>query len=120
MVNPELIVSGIGEQPAIIHLRDFGITGFTAGCVCIAPRLSMDLLRAIDAKDYDRAEQIREIFRPLEDERNAHSPILVLHHAVSLADIAQTGPTLPLLTELPDELLPGIEAAAKALLVKAA
>jgi dihydrodipicolinate synthase/N-acetylneuraminate lyase len=120
MVNPELIVSGIGEQPAIIHLRDFGITGFTAGCVCIAPRLSMDLLRAIDAKDYDRAEQIREIFRPLEDERNAHSPILVLHHAVSLAGIAQTGPTLPLLTELPDELLPGIEAAAKALLVKAA
>ncbi|MEN3940011.1 dihydrodipicolinate synthase family protein [Prosthecobacter sp. SYSU 5D2] len=120
MVNPELIVSGIGEQPAIIHLRDFGITGFTAGCVCIAPRLSMDLLRAIDAKEYDRAEEIREIFLPLEDQRNAHSPILVLHHAVSLAGIAQTGPALPLLTELPDELLPGIETAAKELLVKAA
>lgn len=120
LVNPELIVSGIGEQPAIIHLRDFGITGFTAGCVCIAPRLSMDLLRAIDAKDYDRAEQIREIFLPLEDERNTHSPILVLHHAVALAGIAQTGPVLPLLTELPDELLPGIEKAAKELLVKAA
>lgn len=119
LVNPELIVSGIGEQPAIIHLRDFGITGFTAGCVCIAPRLSMDLLRAIDAKDYDRAEQIREIFLPLENERNAHSPILVLHHAVSLAGVAKTGPVLPLLTELPDELLPGIEKAAKELLVHA-
>lgn len=120
MVSPELIVSGIGEQPAIIHLRDFGITGFTAGCVCIAPRLSMDLLRAIDAKDYDRAEQIREIFLPLEDQRNAHSPILVLHHAVALAGVAKTGPVLPLLTELPDELLPGIEKAAKELLVKGA
>lgn len=120
LVNPDLIVSGIGEQPAIIHLRDFGITGFTAGCVCVAPRLSMDLLRAIDAKDYDRAEQIREIFLPLEDQRNAHSPILVLHHAVALAGIAKTGPVLPLLTELPDELLPGIEKAAKDLLVKAA
>lgn len=120
MVSPELIVSGIGEQPAITHLRDFGITGFTAGCVCIAPRLSMDLLRAIDAKDYDRAEQIREIFLPLEDQRNAHSPILVLHHAVALAGVAKTGPVLPLLTELPDELLPGIEKAAKELLVKGA
>ncbi|SKA77151.1 Dihydrodipicolinate synthase/N-acetylneuraminate lyase [Prosthecobacter debontii] len=119
LVNPDLIVSGIGEQPAIVHLRDFGITGFTAGCVCIAPNLSMDLLRAIDAKDYDRAEQIREIFLPLEDQRNAHSPILVLHHAVALAGIAQTGPVLPLLTELPDELLPGIEKAAKELLAKA-
>lgn len=120
LVNPDLIVSGIGEQPAIIHLRDFGITGFTAGCVCVAPRLSMDLLRAIDAKDYDRAEQIREIFLPLEDQRNAHSPILVLHHAVALAGVAKTGPVLPLLTELPDELLPGIEKAAKELLVKGA
>lgn len=120
MVSPDLIVSGIGEQPAITHLRDFGITGFTAGCVCIAPRLSMDLLRAIDAKDYDRAEQIREIFLPLEDQRNAHSPILVLHHAVALAGVAKTGPVLPLLTELPDELLPGIEKAAKELLVKGA
>lgn len=120
LVNPDLIVSGIGEQPAIIHLRDFGITGFTAGCVCIAPRLSMDLLRAIDAKDYDRAEQIREIFLPMEDQRNSHSPILVLHHAVSLAGVAKTGPVLPLLTELPDELLPGIEKAAKELLVKGA
>jgi dihydrodipicolinate synthase/N-acetylneuraminate lyase len=120
LVNPDLIVSGIGEQPAIIHLRDFGITGFTAGCVCIAPRLSMDLLRAIDAKDYGRAEQIREIFLPMEDQRNSHSPILVLHHAVSLAGVAKTGPVLPLLTELPDELLPGIEKAAKELLVKGA
>jgi len=119
MVNPEIIVSGIGEQPAIIHLRDFGITGFTAGCVCIAPNLSMDMLRAIDAKDYEKAEALREIFLPLEDQRNAHSPILVLHQAVALAGIAQTGPVLPLLTELPEALIPGIEKAAKELLARA-
>jgi len=119
LVNPEIIVSGIGEQPAIIHLRDFGITGFTAGCVCIAPNLSMDMLRAIDAKDYEKAEALREIFLPLEDQRNAHSPILVLHQAVALAGIAQTGPVLPLLSELPDALIPGIEKAAKELLARA-
>lgn len=116
LVDPKYIVSGIGEQPAIVHLRDFGITGFTAGCVCIAPKLSMDLLRAIDAGDFAKAETIREIFRPLEDLRNAHSPILVLHHAVALAGVADTGPVLPLLTELPAELLPAIEQVAKALL----
>jgi dihydrodipicolinate synthase/N-acetylneuraminate lyase len=116
LVNTDMIVSGIGEQPAIVHLRDFGITGFTAGCVCIKPQLSTDMLHAIQAGDYAKAEQIRQIFLPLEDQRNAHSPILVLHHAVALAGIAQTGPSLPLLTDLPADLLPGIEKAAKELL----
>jgi len=116
LVNPELIVSGIGEQPAIIHLRDFGITGFTAGCVCVNPQLSTDMLAAIQAKDYAKAEAIRQIFLPLEDQRNAHSPILVLHHAVALAGIADTGPVMPLLTGLPHSLMAGIEKAAKDLL----
>lgn len=116
LVNTDLIVSGIGEQPAIIHLRDFGITGFTAGCVCVKPQLSTDMMHAIHAGDYEKAEQLRALFRPLEDLRNAYSPILVLHHAVALAGIAQTGPALPLLTDLPAELLPAIEKAAKELL----
>ena len=116
LVNPDLIVSGIGEQPAVIHLRDFGITGFTAGCVCVAPKLSTALLKAIAAKDYAKAAEIQAIFRPLEDLRNGISPILVLHHAVALAGVANTGPVLPLLTELPNEVLPEIEKVAKALL----
>ncbi len=116
LVNPDLIVSGIGEQPAIIHLRDFGCVGFTAGCVCVAPTLSTRMMQAIHAGDFDQAESLRAQFLPLEDLRNAHSPILVLHHAVALADIAETGPVLPLLTGLPDSLLPPIEAAAEALL----
>jgi dihydrodipicolinate synthase/N-acetylneuraminate lyase len=118
LVDPKLIVSGIGEQPSIIHLRDFGVTGFTAGCVCIAPSRSTALLQAILKKDWDTAEKIREEFVALEDLRNAHSPILVLHHAVELSGVAQTGPVLPLLTELPANLLPKIEKAAKALLAK--
>jgi dihydrodipicolinate synthase/N-acetylneuraminate lyase len=116
LVNTDLIVSGIGEQPAIIHLRDFGITGFTAGCVCVKPQLSTDMMHAIHAGDYEKAEQIRAIFTPLEDLRNAHSPILVLHHAVALAGIAQTGPVLPLLADLPADLMPAIEKTAKELL----
>ncbi|HCN81124.1 MAG TPA: dihydrodipicolinate synthase family protein, partial [Verrucomicrobiales bacterium] len=40
VVDPRLIVSGIGEQPAITHLTRFQINGFTSGCVCIRPDLS--------------------------------------------------------------------------------
>jgi dihydrodipicolinate synthase/N-acetylneuraminate lyase len=99
-VDPRIIVSGIGEQPAIIHLRDFGINGFTAGCVCVRPDLSQKLLRAIVAGDYAAAEAIRAVFEPLEDLRNSINPIRVLHEAVRLAGIADTGPALPLLTNL--------------------
>jgi dihydrodipicolinate synthase/N-acetylneuraminate lyase len=118
LVDPDLIISGIGEQPAIIHMRDFGVAGFTAGCVCVAPSRSTAMLQAILNKDYKTAEAIRQEFVALEDLRNAHSPILVLHHAVELAGVANTGPVLPLLTELPEKLLPKIEKAAKALLAK--
>lgn len=104
VVDPKWIVSGIGEQPAIVHLRDFGINGFTAGCVCVRPDLSQRMLEAIVAGDYDAADAIRQSFRPLEDLRNEINPIRVLHEAVSLAGIAETGPAVPLLSGLePDE-----------------
>jgi dihydrodipicolinate synthase/N-acetylneuraminate lyase len=100
LVDRKRIISGIGEQPAIVHMRDFGLGGFTSGCVCVAPRLSAEMLKAVRAKDWARAEEIRAIFRPLEDIRNRINPIRVLHEAVRLAGIADTGPLLPLLTNL--------------------
>ena len=118
LVDRKLIVSGIGEQPAIIHLRDFGITGFTSGCVCVAPALSMKCMAAIHREDYAEAEAIRAQFEPLEDQRNSHGPIPVLHHAVQLAGVADTGPFLPLLAPLADERLPAIKQAALELLAK--
>ncbi len=107
----ERIVSGIGEQPAIVHLRDFGLAGFTSGCVCVAPERSMQMMRAIHAGDYESAETIRRWFLPLEDLRNEIHPIRVLHHAVAAADIAQTGPMLPMLSDLPAEVVDRIRAA---------
>lgn len=118
LVDPSIIVSGIGEQPAIIHVRDFGVTGYTSGCVCVAPRPSAQMLKAIYAGDFEKAETLRAKFGALEDLRNAHGPIPVLHHAVELAGIAKTGPFLPLLAPLADARLPEIEAAAKALLAQ--
>jgi dihydrodipicolinate synthase/N-acetylneuraminate lyase len=114
-VDPRFVVSGIGEQPAIVHLRDFGLGGFTSGCVCVAPSLSMDMLAALRAGDDERAEKIRETFRPLEDLRNAINPVRVLHEAVSLAGIAESGPILPLFSGLPADSRDAVQKAAREL-----
>lgn len=116
LVDPATIISGIGEQPAIVHLRDFGLGGFTTGCGCVAPRLSRDLLAAVRRGDWAEAERIRTVFEPLENLRNAHGPIRVLHEAVAAAGIAPTGPLLPLLDPVEPALEPAIAAAARALL----
>jgi dihydrodipicolinate synthase/N-acetylneuraminate lyase len=99
-VNPLWILSGIGEQPAIVHLREFGLAGFTSGCVTIAPKLSLGMLRAAQRDDYETAESIRRLFKPLEDLRNRIHPIRVLHDAVTCVGIANAGPMLPLLDNL--------------------
>ena len=63
------------------------------------------------------AERLRQIFRPLEDLRNAINPIRVLHEAVRLAGIADTGPMQPLLSNLPEADHARVARAAQALLV---
>lgn len=115
-VDRRYIVSGIGEQPAIVHLRDFGLGGFTSGCVCVAPGLSMRMLAAIRAGDFDEAERVRSIFRPLEELRNAIHPVRVLHDAVTLSGIADMGTILPLLTRLAPSDHDPVQRAARALL----
>ncbi len=115
-VGTDLLVSGIGEQPAIIHWREFGVKAYTSGCVCVAPAPSQKMLRAMQSGDFETAEAIRASYEGLENLRNAHGPIPVLHTAVELAGIAATGPLLPLLAQLPESLKTPIEAAAKALL----
>jgi dihydrodipicolinate synthase/N-acetylneuraminate lyase len=115
-VDRRIIISGIGEQPAIVHLKEFKLGGFTSGCVCVNPKLSADMLVALRKDDLEGAERIRQVFRPLEDLRNAINPIRVLHEAVRLAGIADTGPALPLLSNLEESDWFRVGAAAKALL----
>ena len=116
VVSANIVVSGIGEQPAIIHLRDFGVGGFTSGCVCVAPARSMAMLRAIQAHDFAKAERIRASFGPLEDLRNSIQPIRVLHEAVAAAGIAATGPMQPLLGELGESHKAAIKQAVQSLI----
>ena len=106
----------IGERPAIVHLRDFGLKSFTSGSVCVAPRGSMKILQLLKAKKYDEAEKIRAAYIPLEDQRDARGPIRVLHDAVTLAGIADMGPMLPMISNLDAAERPAVQAAAAALL----
>ena len=116
MVDPKIICSGIGEQPAMIHLTKFRLNGYTSGCVCVNPGLSQRMLRAVIDRDYDLAETIRKTFLPLEDLRNEINPIRVLHEAVALAGIANTGRHLPLLSGLTESAAVKVKGAAIELL----
>ena len=117
-VDRSIIVSGIGEQPAITHINRFGVQSFTSGCVCVAPGLSMKMLQALKAGNLEGAESIRQTFRPLEDLRNNINPIRVLHSAVAETGIAETGPILPLLDEVNDSDRLKIAAVARELLAQ--
>lgn len=114
-VDAGRVVSGIGERPAAVHLRQFGLAGFTSGSVCIGPRGSTRLLAALKSGDWATADTLRAAYLPLEDLRDEYSPIRVLHEAVSLAGIANTGPILPQLSNIGAEHHAAICAAARAL-----
>lgn len=102
-VDRNFVISGIGERPAVTHLRDWRLPGFTTGSGCIAPRLSQCLFEACASGDFAEAERLRTEFIPLEDLRDAWGPAKVLHEAVEQARIAQTGPIPPFLSELSAE-----------------
>jgi dihydrodipicolinate synthase/N-acetylneuraminate lyase len=117
VVNSDIVISGIGERPAIDHLTQFGLGAFTSGSVCVGPASSTAILKALKRGDLNEAAKLRELFMPLEDLRDGISPLRVLHAAVHLAGIADTGPLLPYLSNVTDaKQLADIERAAKALL----
>ena len=102
-VDRKYVISGIGERPAVVHVRDWRLPGFTTGSGCIAPRLSQQLFESLSANDYAKADEIREKFIPLEDVRDRWGPARVLHHATELAGVAETGPITPYISELTSE-----------------
>jgi len=102
-VDRKYVISGIGERPAVVHVGDWKLPGFTTGSGCIAPRLSRKLFESLNTNDYAKADEIREKFIPLEDLRDMWGPARVLHHATELAGIAQTGSIRPYVSALSAE-----------------
>jgi 4-hydroxy-tetrahydrodipicolinate synthase len=103
------IVSGMGEGPALVHLREFGLAAWTTGSGCIAPSMVMALLQAVQSGrsaasvDHNTVERLYDAFMPLETLRNDISLIRVLHDAITFTGLADMGPLLPLLSSTPRE-----------------
>jgi len=115
-LDREFVISGIGERPAIAHLRNWSLPGFTTGSGCVAPHASQMLFEACANGEFEQAERLRLQFIPLEDLRDRVSPAKVLHSAIELAGIAQTGPVPPYLSSLNAEQQQEIGPVAKKLL----
>jgi dihydrodipicolinate synthase/N-acetylneuraminate lyase len=116
LVDRNKVISGIGERPAIVHLRDWQLPGFTTGSGCIAPRSSQDLFEACGRGNWDQAQALRARFIPLEDLRDAWGPARVLHAATDAAGIATAGPLLPYVSALSTEQIAALTPIAQSLL----
>lgn len=115
-IGRERIVSGMGERPVLAHVGRMGLSSFTTGSGCIAPRQCMALLQALKRQDLAAAQPLYDHFLPLETLRDSISLIRVLHDAVSWSGLADMGPQLPLLSPTPAESKGEVQAAACALL----
>lgn len=99
-VDNTRVVSGMGERPAIVHLKDFRLAGMTTGSGCLAPRTCRAFYDTCREGDWAAAERLRAHFMPLEDLRDELGPARVLHHAMEFAAIAPTGPIPPYVSPL--------------------
>ncbi|WP_109480568.1 dihydrodipicolinate synthase family protein [Paraburkholderia sp. C35] len=102
-VSASRVISGMGERPALTHVRDFGLAAWTTGSGCIASHAVMGLLAAAKEGRAAEAQRIHDAFMPLETLRDNISLIRVLHDAVTFSGIADMGPILPLLSATPVE-----------------
>ena len=115
-IDRRYLISGIGERPVVEHYRDFALSSFTSGSVCLAPTLCNRLRMALVAGDFAQAQVLANYFIPLEDCRDAISPMRVLHAAVSEGEVARTGPLMPLVdAELTADQRHAVANAARAL-----
>lgn len=114
-VDRRRVISGMGERPAVVHLRQTGLPGFTTGSGSVAPSLSQSLFEAATRADWSSADAVRAQFLPLEDIRDAWGPARVLHAAVEEAGLAATGPIPPFVTELDAGQRAKVRAAARVL-----
>lgn len=110
------IISGFGEPPAVHHMLDYGLAGFTAGCVCIAPSISMSILEALKQGNRGEAEKLVAPMMPLEKLRNKINEIRVLHDAIGLSGLPAMGPILEPSSHIPEEKRKEVAEAASELL----
>jgi dihydrodipicolinate synthase/N-acetylneuraminate lyase len=115
-VDRGIVISGIGERPAVTHMQHWRLPGFTTGSGCIAPALSNRIFRQCVAEEWNAAEVTRSSFLPFEDLRDELGPARVLHSAVELTSIARSGRIPPFVSELTNGEQNRVASVARALL----
>jgi dihydrodipicolinate synthase/N-acetylneuraminate lyase len=119
-VDKQFVISGIGERPAIAHLEQFRLAGFTSGSVCVAPAKTQAIFECLDRGDAASTAALRELFLPHEDLRDAWGPARVLHASMELAGIAASGAIPPFVSALSVEQKARLAPVAQALLASQA
>lgn len=119
-VDRRHVISGMGERPAVVHLEQWRLPGFTTGSGCVAPAFCQALFEACRRGDFEAARTLRRLFLPLEDLRDQWGPARVLHAAVELAGVAATGPIPPYVSALSDEQRRALAPVAAALMAGSA
>jgi 4-hydroxy-tetrahydrodipicolinate synthase len=87
-VDSDLVwVDGTAEVPAVGFGVE-GVDGFTTGIGNFVPELTLDLMDAIEAEDWERARELRELARPFQEIRGqveGSTSVGVVKHGMDLA-----------------------------------
>ncbi|PZQ50058.1 MAG: dihydrodipicolinate synthase family protein [Rhodovulum sulfidophilum] len=102
--SAERLIDGAGEL-TIVESSRHGIKGYTSGSGLLAPHLSMALLEAVRREDRAAIAALSRPFAAFDAVRALHSAIPVVHDAVRLIGIADTGPIGPFFETARDPLV---------------
>lgn len=114
-IGRDRIASGMGETPIHDHLGRRALTTYTSGAVCIAPSAAMELLALYKAGRHSEALTLSQPFLDFEKVRASLGGLQVLHDGVRLSGIADTGPLMPMVSNLSAGKLSAVRAAVEAL-----
>ncbi|WP_164820473.1 dihydrodipicolinate synthase family protein [Sinorhizobium meliloti] len=114
-IGKDRMASGMGETPIHDHLGRRALTTYTSGAVCIAPSAAMELLTLYKAGRGAEALELSQPFLEFERVRTDLGGLQVLHDGMRLAGIADTGPLMPMISNLGAAKLGPVGAAVEAL-----
>jgi len=114
-VGTDHLASGMGETPIHDHLGQRKLTTYTSGAVCIAPMAASELLTLYKTGRASEALELSQPFLKFEKVRLDLGGLQVLHDGLRLSGIADTGPLMPMVSNLPVEKLKPVQAAVDAL-----
>jgi dihydrodipicolinate synthase/N-acetylneuraminate lyase len=111
----DLVASGMGETPVPDHIGRRALATFTSGAVCIAPTAANALLKLYRGGASEEAARTIEPFMAFERLRTRLGGIQVLHAAVAAAGVADTGPLLPMISNVKAQFLDEVRTVTEAL-----